>query len=519
MPRTGFSAPHYLASQTGNEILSQGGSAVDAMVAAAATIAVVYPHMNSLGGDGFWLIQRQGQSPVAIDACGRSANSASALHHQDGMPSRGEAACITQAGAVSGWQLAREYLSSWRTPMPLATLFADAINYAKTGVGVTDSYVDASHKILKQGAGNQAFKEIYTHQGQPLSAGDIVTNPQLAELLVRLIDNGLADFYQGEVAQTIAEYFSGTQSPLAIVDFAEHRAQLVEPLSVNTSQGNLYNLPAPTQGFASLLILAIYDQLYDASWDTAQQVHHIVEATKQAFQLRDQYLTDPAAMTVSLDHFLTADAIAELSQNISPSTALPWPNVAQPGDTVWMGCVDKEGTMVSYIQSIYWEFGSGIVIPELGLLWNNRGVSFSLDAKHVNYLEPGKKPFHTLNPALAVLSDGSRMAYGTMGGEGQPQTQAAVFNQFQYQKQSLSDAISAPRWLLGRTWGDANHNLKLEQRLMQTVGKALQGLGHSVEGVADLNEMMGHAGAVYLGQDQTVSVAVDPRSDGKRKTP
>jgi len=242
----------------------------------------------------------------------------------------------------------------------------------------------------------------------------------------------------------------------------------------------------------------------------------LVEATKQAFLLRDEYLSDPAAMSIDLADLVDEQNIKHLSKQILSNAALPWPKVAQPGDTVWMGAVDDEGTVVSFIQSIYWEFGSGVVIPELGLLWNNRGVSFSLEPTHVNYLQPNKKPFHTLNPALATFDNGARMAYGTMGGEGQPQTQAAIMNNFCYQQLPLDQSISAPRWLLGRTWGDANHSLKLEQGLMDEIGTSLYVLGHRLEAVADNNEMMGHAGAVFVNHDQTVTTAVDPRSDGMR---
>jgi len=515
MSQAGFTAPHYLASQTGMQVLQDGGSAIDAMVAAAACIAVVYPHMNSLGGDGFWLIQRQGEAPVAIDACGPAAQ----LVNPDGytsdtLPARGTAACITQGGTVSGWQRAREYLSQWRQPLPLSELFEDAITYCETGFSVSESFVNASHKILSQGGVNDAFKQTYTRGGEPLSNGDTLVNPELANSFRHLAQADLNAFYQGDIGQRIYQYFETCDSPLAAADFMNFSAQYVEPLSVVTSRATLYNLPAPTQGIASLLILAIYDRLYQASWNEALQIHYLVEATKLAFQIRNRYVVDPADLTQDLNHFLDADYVHQLSDQISSSSVLPWPHTALPGDTVWMGAVDHEGTLVSFIQSIYWEFGSGVVIPDTGVLWNNRGVSFSLDKNDSNYLRPGRKPRHTLNPAMAVFNDGKRMAYGTMGGEGQPQTQAAFFNRYVYQQQSLADTIAAPRWLLGRAWGDQSHNLKLEAELMQTEGTALQSIGHDLTEVPGCNELMGHAGAVVLDKQQRVSVATDPRSDG-----
>jgi gamma-glutamyltranspeptidase len=518
MKKYGFSAPHFLARETGNDILAKGGSAIDAMVAAAATITVVYPHMNSMGGDGFWLIQRKGEAPIAIDACGRSAKNTNVSDYDGEIPTRGLAACITQAGTVSGWQMARDYLTQWRSPMQLRELFSDAIRHANHGIEVTQSFVNASDKMLAKDGGSDAFKQIFTNKGNSLKVGDIVNNPKLSILFCHLIENGLNDFYQGEVAKTIASFFEQSASPLSLADFNAHTASFVTPLSFSTRDATLYNLPAPTQGIASLIILAIYDQLYQDNWDEAEQIHHLVEATKQAFQIRDQYISDPAFIPSLSSQFLSDDYIATLSGDISSKLAMAWPKIALPGDTVWMGAVDDEGTVVSFIQSVYWEFGSGEVIPEYGLVWNNRGVSFSMDDRHINYLQPNKKPMHTLNPAFAVFNDGRRMAYGTMGGEGQPQTQAAIFNYFHYQNQPLSDSIANPRWLLGRTWGDASQNLKIESALMQRVGEKMQALGHDVETVADCNEMMGHAGAVLIDANDRVIAAVDPRGDGDRKT-
>ncbi len=516
MNQIGFTAPHHLASQTGMKILRQGGSAIDAMVAAAASIAVVYPHMNSIGGDSFWLIQKQGEPPIAIDACGRSAQSANPDDYQTPtLPSRGEAACICQAGTVSGWQLAREYLAGWRQPITLDDVFQDAISYCEKGFPVTQSFVRASDKTVSNSDFNQAFKDIYTAKGRVLAAGDNLANPDLAELFRQLSRAGLNDFYQGKTADLISRFFKDSDSPLAAIDFSSHKASLVSPLTATTSRATLYNLPAPTQGIASLLILAIYDRLYDSSWSEADQVHHLVEATKQAFQIRNRYLADPAELELSLASFLQDDKLDELCRQISSTSSLPWPNQALPGDTVWMGAIDDEGTMVSFIQSIYWEFGSGIVVPETGIIWNNRGVSFSLNSDDINYLRPGRKPAHTLNPALAILNDGRRLVYGTMGGEGQPQTQAAVFNRYVYQQKTLEDAVASPRWLLGRTWGDNNsHSLKLEAALVQVAGAGLKQRGHEVEIVPNCNEMMGHAGAVVIYPNKDVFAATDPRSDG-----
>jgi gamma-glutamyltranspeptidase/glutathione hydrolase len=179
-----------------------------------------------------------------------------------------------------------------------------------------------------------------------------------------------------------------------------------------------------------------------------------------------------------------------------------------------MGVIDSNGMAVSFIQSIYHEFGSGIVLPSTGLNWQNRGASFSLDPTHLQALQPNKKPFHTLNPAAAKLADGRTMVYGTMGGDGQPQTQAAVFSRAIWFGQPLQQAVSAPRWLLGRTWGQNSDTLKLESRLSHTIVADLRQRGHDVEILGDYDETVGHAGAIIRHPDGVLEGAADPRSDG-----
>ncbi|MDO9217801.1 MAG: gamma-glutamyltransferase, partial [Lacisediminimonas sp.] len=183
-------------------------------------------------------------------------------------------------------------------------------------------------------------------------------------------------------------------------------------------------------------------------------------------------------------------------------------------DTIWMGAIDQDGMAVSFIQSIYHEFGSGVVLPRTGINWQNRGASFSLDEKALLALVPGKKPFHTLNPAAARLKDGRVMVYGTMGGDGQPQTQAAVFTRHVVFGQPLQTAVSAPRWLLGRTWGQSTDSLKLEQRFPSEVVDELRLRGHDVEMLGEYDETVGHAGALVRHPDGLLEGAADPRSDG-----
>jgi gamma-glutamyltranspeptidase/glutathione hydrolase len=195
--------------------------------------------------------------------------------------------------------------------------------------------------------------------------------------------------------------------------------------------------------------------------------------------------------------------------------AARWPLAVGAGDTVWMGAADAGGLVVSYIQSLYWEFGSGCVLPATGILMQNRGASFSLQAGALNYLAPGRLPFHTLNPALAVLKDGRIMAYGCMGGDGQPQTQAALFTRHVDFRVPLLEALDRPRWVLGRTWGASRTALRMEPRFGDALIDALMAAGHDVDVLPEpYSDVMGHAGAVVLHPNGSLEGAHDPRADG-----
>ena len=511
-----FTAPHYAASQTGQNILQQGGTAIEAMVAAAASISVVYPHMNSIGGDGFWLISEPGKPPIGIDASGTAAQQANLSFYtgQKEIESRGPRACLNMAGAVAGWKKALDISHNWQPGLTLDQLLSPAIGQAEWGIEVTQSLQNASEKTFDELHKFDNFEQ-FLIKGKRLKKGKILKLPKLAQTLKTLVNNGLDDFYQGEIAQLLAEDLADVGSPIQLSDFNNYQAQQVVPLSVNTSVGKLYNLPAPTQGIASLIILALFDKVQHQASTEAQFIHLLVECTKQAFIVRDTVLTDPSRLVVPLKHYLQEEQLNKLAKKIQLKKAFLWPHVPKIGDTVWMSACDQEGRMVSYIQSNYWEFGSGVVSPQTGIIWNNRGTTFSLQPDHIQQLKPDLKPFHTLNPAFAELNDGRRLCYGTMGGEGQPQTQAAVFYRYVYRQQTLSKAISESRWLLGRSWGDKCNTLRIEEDIPQDVILELVSKGHEVMTVAACNELMGHAGAIVLRPDNSVAAATDPRSDGK----
>jgi gamma-glutamyltranspeptidase/glutathione hydrolase len=512
-------APHHLAAQAGLRVLREGGNAIEAMVAAAATIAVVYPHMNGLGGDCFWLIAAPGDAPVGIDACGPAGRAVdAALYAREGLdavPSRGPLAANTVAGAVSGWQSALALSSArWGGRMPLDRLLEDAVFYARHGVPVTRSQHANTLAKRAELIDLPGFAEGFLIDGEAPPVGALFKQPALAGTLERLASAGLDDFYRGELAAAVAADLGRAGSPLTRDDLAGQRGLEVVPLKADLRCGTVYNLPPPTQGLASLLILGLFDRLGVAEADGFAYLHGLVEATKRAFLVRDRHVTDPAYMEAAPENFLTETWFAENVAAIDGARAAAWPAAPGGGDTVWLGAIDGEGRAVSFIQSLYWEFGSGVLLRDTGILWQNRGSSFQLAEGARNALKPGRKPFHTIQPALARLSDGRVMPYGTMGGEGQPQTQAAIFTRHVLFGQELQAAVTAPRWLLGRTWGTPKTNLRIEDRFAPETVDALRDAGHDVELVGPFDEIMGHAGALVRHPSGLIEGAADPRGDG-----
>ena len=510
-------APHHLAAQAGRDVLRDGGNAVEAMVAAAAAIAVVYPHMNAIGGDGFWLIHEPGRPVVAIDACGPAAALATRDFYAglDAIPSRGPTAALTVAGTIGGWAKALEVAAPWGPALPLSRLLADGIRHARDGVVVSTSQAALTKQKLDGLKNAPGFAPTFLVNGQPPEPGHVLRQPALGQTLATLAERGLDDFYRGELARRMGAELERLGSPLRTSDLAAYQARVVRPLAVRLKDSTVHNLPPPTQGLAALMIIGLFDRLGVTEGEGFAHLHGLVEATKRSFRVRERVVTDPGRVPVDPQSLLEPGALDALALQIDPQRALPWPDPAAPGDTIWMGAIDAQGRAVSFIQSVYWEFGSGTVLQDTGVCWQNRGTSFSLDPNALNSLEPGRKPFHTLNPSLAVFDDGRVMPFGTMGGEGQPQTQAAVFTRYARFGQTLQQAVSAPRWLLGRTWGDTSTTLKLESRFDPALMSALREAGHTIEALPEaFSDTMGHAGALVRHPDGVIEGAADPRSDG-----
>jgi gamma-glutamyltranspeptidase/glutathione hydrolase len=511
-------APQVLAVEAGRAVLAEGGNAVEAMIAMAATIAVTYPHMNGVGGDGFWLVRERSGKIRALMAPGAAgANARPELYRNAGydmIPSRGPLAALTVPGAISGWMLAHELAKAQGGRLPLGVLLADAIRHASEGFAISRSHAEGVAATFAELTNIPGFADTFLVEGKAPARGAKLKQPALAATLDQLASAGLEDFYRGDVGREIAADLDRVGSPVIRADLERCRATVAEPLSVAVQAGTLYNTPLPTPGLVALIILAVFERLGVEEAEGFDHIHGLVEATKRALAVRDRYITDPARQPAPPDRFLSEAFLDAQTRAIDRGKAAHTVALEDKGDTVWMGAADASGLVVSYIQSLYWEFGSGVVLPKTGVLMQNRGTSFTLD-RGLNKLEPGRLPLHTLNPALAVLRDGRVMAYGCMGGDAQPQIQAELFTRHVLYGQPLEQALDRPRWLIGRTWGSAHTSLIVENRVDGNVIDRLFAAGHDVMPLSEpYAEKLGHAGAVVVHPDGTLEGGHDPRADG-----
>jgi gamma-glutamyltranspeptidase/glutathione hydrolase len=511
-------APHARAAESGAQILAEGGTAIEAALAVAATLSVVYPHMTGLGGDSFWLVAAPGNIPITIDGAGRAGSGVNpALYQQRGLgavPWRGALAANTVAGAVSAWDAAWEINGAWGGHLPLSRLFEDAMWLAARGIPVTASHADAAHQFQAELEILPGFRALHFIGAAPPRMGERLCQPALGRTLEVLARDGLGSFYRGGLARQIAAELASAGVPLSLADLANQTARIGFPLQLALPMADVYNCRPPSQGLASLMILGIFAELNVARADSFAHVHGIVESTKLAFAVRDREIGHREHAASELERHLTSTELARYAALVDRQRAAAWPSGAGAGDTAWFGVIDRAGRAVSAIQSLYFEFGSGVGLPDSGFVWQNRGCAFQLGGGGPNVLAPGRKPFHTLNPAFARFRDGRSMVYGAMGGDGQPQTQAALFTRFALYGQDLQDAISAPRWVLGRTWRDTSTALRIESRFPDDVLADLTAAGHQVEPVAPFDQAMGHAGAIVHHVDEGFWGANDPRSDG-----
>lgn len=508
-------SPHHLATAAGTKILAQGGNAFDAAVAVSATLAVVYPHMTSVGGDSFWLTWHHEEQKVqAYNGSGRTgANVHRGLYEGlEAIPQRGIQSAITVPGMVDSWDAV---LKRYGT-LTLKEVLAPAIAYALEGFPFSkDQY--ANSVMIEDVLRAQSAAPIYLPDDEIPAVHSRFVQTQLGRSLQKIAEGGRDVFYKGELAAEIARYMKEAGGYLTAEDLANHEGEWSEPLSTTYHDYTVYEVPPNSQGFCALEALNILENFDFSSIEEGSYTyyHLLVEALKRAFQDRNAHLTDPAFHDIPLEKLLAKDYAKTLADNISLEKSTPLQSAPVGHDTAYAAVIDKDGNAVSFIQSLYFEFGSAVVAGDTGILLQNRGSFFSLDPTHVNALEPNKRTFHTLMPAMALKENRPVILFGTQGGEGQPQTQLQIFTRMMHYDFDPQQAVSAPRFVWGRTWGAAaNEVLRIEGRVSSEVIAQLVAAGHDVEVVDDFDGAVGHAHAIRITEQGLRIGGFDPRSDG-----
>jgi gamma-glutamyltranspeptidase / glutathione hydrolase len=514
-------APHYLASLAGVNVLRDGGSAIDAAIAVNLVLGVVWPQMCGPGGDLFAQVWSGSEKRLyGLNASGRAGADmtldAYRAKGQTRMPERGVLS-ITVPGAVSGWYTLHERFGR----LEMSRIARDAIALARDGFRVTpftSGAIQANAALLAQ-TGSGA--EVFLPKGRAPLAGDALVLADLARTLEQIVRQGPSVMYAGSLGETIVDFLKANGGLLRMGDFAAQTSNWVEPLSVPYGGAQVCQLPPNTQGVALLEMLNMLDAADLPGWGqaSAELVHQLVERKKLAFADRDTFVADPACVSVPIDRLLDRDRALERAARIGHQAGSAQPAVvgrSVDGDTVYLCTADRDGNVVSLIQSLFAGFGSGVHVPGTGVTLHNRGAGFTLQAGHLNALGPGKRPLHTLVPGMALKDGQPWLAFGTRGADGQPQTALQLLNGLLDFNLDLQSAIEAPRWAHGAPGGRyPSTALVLESRFGKAVADNLSARGHEVMVADAVDAVMGTAQMIQVDTARGCYVAVtDPRGDG-----
>jgi gamma-glutamyltranspeptidase len=508
-----ITADHPLAAQAGAAVLEAGGNAVDAAIAANMVMTVVRPHMCGLGGDLFALIYMAGEKKFeALDASGRAPYAANLdVFREKGYPSLPETGILTATvpGAIAGWQAALEKHGTMR----LDQLLPKAVKYAANGFPVYAELISAMEERRKYLEQSPAAAETYFKNGKLPKVGELLVQPHLAESLKMLADKGPDAFYRGPLGDALIAFSEAAGGLFSHQDLADHTATWHAPLTTGYKGCEICTQPPGSQGIALLMqanMLENYDLADMGGFGRADIVHLMVEAKKLAFADRDRYVCDPAFHPVPVAKLLDKAYAKKQIERINPAaaaTAVAPTDFTGGSDTIYLAVVDGNGNAVSLIQSLFEFFGSCTMIPETGIILHNRGRGFTLDPDHVNSLEPHKRPYHTLHPAM-ILKDGRPyIVLGTPGADGQTQTVIQVITSMLEFEANVQEAVEAPRWR-----SNSDGTLQMEVRFPPETIAELQARGHRVKLLPEWHGIMGSAQAILIDADHGILMGgADPR--------
>jgi len=530
-------APHHLATEAGLHVLRQRGSAVDAAIATNAALGVVMPNGCGIGGDAFWLIWDAASGrQSALNGSGRAPAGADADALRDrGMarlPYRGPLA-ITVPGAVRSWGEAHEHHGR----LSRDAVLGPAIELARNGFPAWDGFiaaVEVTAATTTDVAGvRDGFHAVYRPHGRPWRPGELVRLPALAATLQTLADEGFDTFYEGDLGARQGRGLAAAGSAITHADLQAHTVDWGEPIAIDYRGVRVTTHPPNSSGVIALQLLAILERLEpppasafgpdgvtDAAW-----IHAGIEASKLVMAERDATLTDPDTHPGQVEALLDPDRIAALAARIEPRRAAAPPPAGVPrgGGTIYLATVDADGNAVSLIESNYQGFGSGVVDPETGIHYHNRGSYFSLDPDHPNVLAPGKRTLHTLLPGMLFRNGvpGPWIVAGSMGGDAQPQIHAQVVSALVDGAVDVATAVGAPRWFVdGAEHFAPPTAVHVEPRHDPAIARALAALGHDLVPTAAFDSDLGHEHAIELvdggpaAPDGSVAATTDPRSPG-----
>ncbi len=504
----------HLASQAGLMALKQGGNAVDAALAAAITLTVVEPVSCDVGGDLFALVW-DGNKLHGLNGSGRAPAGLTpeAVHERgyETMPDQGWLS-VTVPGVTAAWSDLHQRFGK----LPFASLFESAIAYARDGYPISPTVywhwhwgAEVTHAEL-QGEEYGGFETVFAPGGRIPQIGEMWRNPDLAHTLRRIAESHAQDFYTGEIASKIAAFSAQTGGVLTLADLAAHRSTWVEPISTSYRGYDVWELPPNGQGLAALLALNILEGFDLAKYprESAESYHLQIEAMKLAYVEAQRYVADPERVTIPVRELLSKEFAARRRALIGAQALLPEASEQLTGDTVYLCAADADGMMVSLIQSTFSSFGSHVVVPGTGMALQNRASAFSLDPAHLNYLEPGKRPYHTIIPGFLTRNGEAIGPFGVMGGHMQPQGHVQmVVNMVDYGMNPQA-SLDAPRWF----WGDELW-VQVEPGVDPAIVEALSQQGHEMN-VDDEVDFVGRGQIIWRLPSGVYVAGSEPRADG-----
>jgi gamma-glutamyltranspeptidase/glutathione hydrolase len=529
MGRNVVSTSHPFAAQAGLKIIQQGGNAIDAAIAAAAALMIVEPVSNGLGSDCFAIVW-DGQELHGLNASGTSPQTWSPEYFSkkygtdaSGLadrPKRGWDS-VTVPGALAGWEQLHKRFGS----LPLGDLLQPAIEIAERGYAMAPVVAHKWAAAIPELRDQPGFAQAFMPHGRAPEIGEIFRFKAAAKTLKTIAKSGIREFYEGEIAQAIARYSSSNGGSMSLDDLAQYRPDWVgtiqqEIQGVDGKTYAMHEIPPNGQGIGALIALGILQNFDLASLpvDSVQSQHLQIEAMKLAFADVYQYVADPRAMAVTPAQMLDPAYLAQRAKLINPNKASHFPfGLPQSGGTIYLSATDEQGRMISFIQSNYMGFGSGVVVPDWGVSLQNRGFGFSMDPNSANVVAGGKRPFQTIIPAFLTRKEGDtwlpQMSFGVMGGDMQPQGHLQTVIRMLSYRQQPQAACDAPRWKVNRDF-----SLDVEANMNADTVQGLSDLGHTLKKIDDPYMDFGAGQFIWRLSDDIEDgyiAASDPRRDGQ----